>query len=172
MLSQTVDSPFRRRRLVPPLTAIPLLLISCSPAPPPSTDTLALRDTLMELIEDAYDLGRPGAVARMNALYADSDRTVSASGGRLTVSADSVRKDIASFWDQVGRNMREARWTWGEVYTEVLGDEASVLTATWSIPHLTPAGDPHVIEGAWTAVFQRIDGEWKIVHEHLSAPDR
>jgi hypothetical protein len=29
-------------------------------------------------------------------------------------------------------------------------------------------GAPHVIGGAWTAVFARRDGRWAIVQEHLS----
>jgi hypothetical protein len=46
-----------------------------------------------------------------------------------------------------------------------------VLSGTWSIPHIAPNDQPHVIRGAWTAVFRRIGGEWLIVAEHLSTPD-
>jgi ketosteroid isomerase-like protein len=132
----------------------------------------ALADTLSShLIADAYDFGRVGTLERMTALYADSEGVVSASGGQMTVSADSVRQGIARFWEEAGRNMRDARWTWHEVQVERLAEDAAVLTGTWSIPHLTPDGQPHVIEGAWTAVFRRMDGEWKIVQEHLSEPE-
>jgi ketosteroid isomerase-like protein len=51
-----------------------------------------------------------------------------------------------------------------------LGPDAAVLTATWSIPHIAPTGHPHVIQGAWTAIFRRLEGKWMIVVEHLSAP--
>jgi ketosteroid isomerase-like protein len=131
---------------------------------------MALADTLTALIESAYDFTTPGALERMNALYASSDDVVSASGGRITVSADSVRQGVARFWELAGQNMREARWTWGQVHVEPLGSDGGVLTATWSIPHIAPDGNPHVIEGAWTAVFRRVQGDWKIVHEHLSVP--
>jgi hypothetical protein len=43
-----------------------------------------------------------------------------------------------------------------------------VLTTTYSVAHVTPAGAPHVIAGAWTAAFQRRAGRWVIVQEHLS----
>jgi ketosteroid isomerase-like protein len=46
--------------------------------------------------------------------------------------------------------------------------DAAVVTTTYRVPHLTPAGAPHVLAGAWTAVFARRGGRWVIVQEHLS----
>ena len=106
----------------------------------------------------------------MNALYPDTGRVISASGGQIIATADSLRAGIASFWQNVGRNMRDPKWVWGNVFVDRLGDDAAVLTATWSIPHIAPTGQPHVIRGAWTAVFRRISGKWMIVVEHLSVP--
>jgi ketosteroid isomerase-like protein len=54
------------------------------------------------------------------------------------------------------------------MYVDVLAPGAAVVTTTYRVPHITPAGEPHVIAGAWTAVFQQRDGRWVIVHEHLS----
>jgi hypothetical protein len=54
------------------------------------------------------------------------------------------------------------------MHIDVLGPDAAVLTATYRIPHLTPRGAPHIVGGAWTAVFQRRNGKWVIVQEHLS----
>ena len=130
----------------------------------------ALADTLKARIEAAYDFTRPGVTERMNALYPDSGRVLSASGGEIVVSADSIRAGIAAFWRNTGQNMRDPKWGWGEVYADRLGPDAGVLTATWSIPHIAPTGHPHTIRGAWTAVFRRLGGQWRIVAEHLSAP--
>ena len=145
------------------------LALACSGTPrPASGPDAALADTLGQLIQHAYDFSRPGAVQRMTSLYPDSGRVISASGGQLITSADSVRSGIREFWDDVGRNMRSARWEWNSVYVDRLGPDAAVLTGTWSIPHIAPNNQPHVIRGAWTAVFRRVDGRWKIVQEHLS----
>ena len=54
------------------------------------------------------------------------------------------------------------------MYVDVLGPDAAVLTATYSIPHHTPRGAPHVVGGAWTVVFARRGGRWEVVQEHLS----
>ena len=104
----------------------------------------------------------------MTSLYPDTGRVVSASGGQISTSPDSLRAGIADFWQNVGQNMRDPRWQWGEVHVDRLGPDAAVLTATWTIPHIAPTGRPHTIGGAWTAVFRRLGGEWMIVTEHLS----
>lgn len=148
------------------------LLIACSPAGPrevPAAQRAAIADTLRSLLVGAYDLGKPGdAVARLMSLYPDSGRVISASGGQVSSSRDSLRAELAAFWENVGRNMRNPKWNWGQMHVDVLAPDAAVLTTTYSVPHRTPAGQPHVIAGAWTAVFQRRAGRWVIVQEHLS----
>ncbi len=79
-----------------------------------------------------------------------------------------LRAGIEGFWDRVGRNMRDPVWEWGEMYVDVLSPDAAVLTATYRVPHRTPEGAPHVIGGAWTMVFARRDGSWRVIQEHLS----
>src|SRR5438128_1041464 len=75
-----------------------LLLIGlpgCRAAPPPPPpapgrgNDASLADTLKQRIEEAYDFSRPGVVERMNALYPDTGRVISASGGHVIASADS-----------------------------------------------------------------------------------
>jgi hypothetical protein len=151
------------------------VLAACDTGAGPRSDhaagpDAALADTLSVLIASAYDFDRPDIVQRMGSLYPDTGQVVSASAGHLATSSDSVRAGIATFWAEAGQNMRDARWQWGDLYAYRLGTDAAVLTGTWSIPHIAPAGNEHVIRGAWTAVFRRVDGSWAIVHEHLSVP--
>lgn len=153
------------------ISVVLLLIGACGRNPPSQGQSdAALADTLKSRIAEAYDFGRPGALGRMNGLYPDTGRVISASGGNIIASADSLRAGIATFWKNVGQNMRDPKWVWGDVYVERLGDDAAVLTGSWSIPHIAPTGHPHVIQGAWTAAFRRIGGRWMIVAEHLSAP--
>jgi ketosteroid isomerase-like protein len=134
-----------------------------------ATQRAAIADTLRTLMVNAYDLSRPGdAVARLMSLYPASGPVISASGGQVTASRDSLEAGIRTFWTYVGRNMRNPKWTWGPMHVDVLAPDAAVVTTTYRVPHLTPAGQPHVIAGAWTAVFQRRGGKWVIVQEHLS----
>lgn len=147
-------------------------LASCKPAGGRAlseTQRGAISDTLRGLIVNAYDLSRPGdAVARLMSLYPATGTVVSASGGQVSTSRDSLEAGIRAFWDNVGRNMRDPKWMWGAMHVDVLSPDAAVVTSTYRVPHLTPRGEPHVIAGAWTAVFQRRGGRWVIVQEHLS----
>ncbi len=158
--------------------AAPAANAGADPRPSPGTaDTTraatdlrnaALADTLSRLVADAYDFSRPGVVDRLLGLYAPQDPVISATAGRVTTSRALVAQGIASFWRQVGQNMRAPHFVIRERYATALGPDAAALTMTYAIPHETPAGRPHTIAGAWTAVFQRRAGRWLIVQEHLS----
>jgi ketosteroid isomerase-like protein len=147
-------------------------VLSCAPTDRPamtSTQRDAIADTLQRLIANAYDLSKPGdAVARLMSLYPATGPVISASGGQVSTSRDSLQAGIRAFWDNVGKNMRNPKWTWGKMHVDVLAPDAAVVTTTYQVPHLTPRGEPHIIAGAWTAVFQRRAGRWVIVQEHLS----
>lgn len=134
----------------------------------PRAERAAIADSIARLAAAATDLSKPDVVGRMMSLYPATGSVVSAAGGRVTTSRDSLEAGIRAFWDNVGHNMREPRWVWQSMRVDVLAPNAAVMTATYRIPHRTPAGAPHVIGGAWTAVFERRDGRWVIVHEHLS----
>lgn len=180
-VDRTGSRPASRRSISIPGIAIVLFALAalaCAPAPdeaqdiaaPDAAATQALRDTLTRRIAEAYDFTRPDVVQRMSALYPDTGRVISASGGYVTTTADSLRQGLADFWANVGVNMSDPTWEWGDTHLDRLSDDAAVLTATWSIPHIAPTGNPHTIRGAWTAVFRRMNGEWKIIQEHLSVP--
>ena len=149
-----------------------LMLASCAPAERPTVsapERAAIADTLRARISAAYELSKPGdPVARLMSLYPATGPVISASGGLVSTSRDSLQAGIRAFWNNVGRNMKDPKWTWGPMHVEVLAADAAVVTTTYRVPHLTPSGEPHVIAGAWTAVFQRRAEGWVIVQEHLS----
>ena len=94
-------------------------------------------------VRAAYDLSHPNAEQRMLALYVDTGRVVSASGGRVVASRDTLAKGIELFWQNVGANMHEPKWIWTNTYVDVLSPESAVFTGTYRVPHHTPRGEPH-----------------------------
>lgn len=143
----------------------------CSPSRGSLTDSerRAIADTVEGLLRRAYDVSGPSAGAdRLISLYSDSGRIVSASAGRIMTSRDSLAEGIRYFWESIGQNMREPRWIWERMATDVLSPDAAVVTATYRVPHRTPRGEPHEIAGAMTLVFARRGGRWVVIQEHVS----
>jgi uncharacterized protein DUF4440 len=156
----------------PTLLLLALLSGACTHSRGSLTDAerRAIADTVEGLVKRAYDVSGPsaGAADRLIGLYAGSGRVVSASGGRILTSRDTLVEGIRYFWESTGRNMREPRWIWEQMITDVLSPDAAVVTATYRVPHRTPRGEPHELAGAMTLVFARRGGRWVIVQEHLS----
>jgi len=156
------------RRIILGLAAI---VLGCA-RPSGSALTLAQKQAISAEIEhamrEAYDLSKPKVAERMLSLYPQSGPIVSAAGGRVIASKDSLAEGIRYFWNNVGTNMRGPEWIWEKFYVDVLSPTSAVVTATYRIPHRDPRNMPHELAGAMTEVFEKRDGRWVIVQEHLS----
>ena len=135
---------------------------------PSPADRAAITDSLKHLVTNTYDLSKPNAIARLMSLYPTTGPVISANSGRATTTRDSLQAQIETFWRYVGSNMRNPKWEWTSMHIDVLSRNAAVMTATYRVPHLTPMNMPHVIGGAWTAVFVNRGGRWVVIQEHLS----
>ena len=149
-----------------------LLVVAGCDAPGGTTLTptaeAAIADTLRSQVRAAYDLSKGDVVRRFMSLYPESGRVVSATGGRVTTTRDSLQMSINAFWDGVGQLMVQPSWNWGRMEVDVLSSQSAVMTAQYTVPHWTDSGVPHVIGGVWTSVWRGGAGGWRIVHEHLS----
>jgi hypothetical protein len=132
------------------------------------SERAAIADSLKHLVTNTYDLSKPNAVARLMSLYPTEGPVISANSGRATTTRAALQSQVETFWSNVGTNMRNPRWEWTSMNIDVLSPNAAVMTATYRIPHLNPHNMPHVVGGAWTAVFANRGGRWVIVQEHLS----
>ena len=163
----TVSITFRRALFLGALTCV----LACRPdtdAALAPAEREAIAAVIEQRVKTAYDLGSEDVLAGMLSLYPREGPVYSASGGRVTTTRDSLESAVRQFWNYVGRNMRDPKWEWTMMRVDVLSPASAVMTATYRVPHQTPAGQPHVIGGAWTAAFVKRAGEWVIVHEHLS----
>src|SRR5688500_13668537 len=127
----------------------------------------AIADSLKTMVVSAYDLSKPDPVASLMSLY-PSGTLVSASAGTVVRTRGELEQQVKTFWNYVGVNMQKPRWEWTSMSIDVLSRDAAAMTSTYRIPHMTPQGTPHLLGGAWTAVFARRGGRWVIVQEHLS----
>ena len=162
----------RGKRLIGLLAATTLVAqFACGPdAPKPVTaeQRKAISDSLSRLVVATYDLSKPNAVERMMSLYPATGPVYSTSSGHISTTRAELQSQIETFWKYVGSNMRDPKWEWIEIHTDVLSPNAAVMTASYRIPHRTPTNMQHMIGGAWTAVFVNRGGRWVVVQEHLS----
>jgi hypothetical protein len=156
------------------LLAIFLTVVGCarpSPADEPVSEAerAEISEAIRKRLVAAYDLSQRDMVAGLMSVYPRAGNDViSATGGRVTASRDTLEAGVRSFWETTGKFMKNPRWEWGPMLVDVISRNAAVLTTTYVVPHLTPEDEPHIIGGAWTSVWKRMDGNWFIVREHLS----
>ena len=144
------------------------LLVGCAASELSVAEKKAIATEIESEVRAAYDLKNPDVEKSFEKLYPDTGRIVSASSGKIIASRDTLFAGIHAFWQYVGSNMRNPKWMWDRILIDVLSRDAAVMTATYHVPHLTPMNMPHVIGGAWTAVFRKENGRWVIIQEHLS----
>ena len=140
---------------------------SGEPAGLPAAERSGIEDAIRKVVVDTYDLTAPNVVDRLMTLYPET-AVYSASSGQITTSRAELRRQIETFWEFVGSNMKDPEWDWTSMQVDVLARDAAVVTASYRIPHTTPQNTPHVIAGAWTAVFVKRGERWLVIHEHLS----
>jgi len=156
----------RRLALIATIAAIP----GCSTRSDralSAAERSAIADSLKTMVVSAYDLSKPDPVASLMSLYPD-DSVISASAGTVVRTRAQLEQQVKTFWNYVGVNMQKPKWEWTSMNIDVLSRDAAAMTSTYRIPHMTPQGTPHLLGGAWTAVFARRGGRWVIVQEHLS----
>jgi len=145
-----------------------LLVVGCRSTTPSANERAAIAAEIEREVKAAYDLKNPDPVKSFLQLYPDTGRIVSSSGGRVLTSRDTIYQGIRDFWQYVGSNMKNPTWMWDRFIVDVLSSNAAVMTTTYHVPHTTPQGHPHIIGGAWTAVFRKEGNRWVIVQEPLS----
>ncbi len=92
-----------------------------------------------------------------------------ASLGYLYPSYDSLASDVRSFYGTIKEvNIAE----WHEMQVIVLSRDAAFLTAKFHWNSTDTSGADLDMDGAWSALYIRIDGEWKIraIHESVLQP--
>ena len=147
-------------------------IATCSQTPAEADLSPEERAQIAEAIEtrlkSAYNLTQTDVATSMMSVYPKGGAVISAAGGRVTASRDTLEAGVRSFWETTGKFMKSPRWEWGPMHVDVLSRDAAILTTTYVVPHLTPENEPHIIGGAWTSLWKKVDGEWVIVREHLS----
>ena len=148
------------------VATIALCLLACKPASTELTDEqrAAIRDTVEQVWVGMMDAARALDADRIHAAYADNH--VRAENGVIIEDFDSgfaaTRQWLPS--------LRTLEAAYKNVHFEVLGPDAVVTTMNHDLSWTDSGGTEGEWHSAWTGVFRRIDGEWKIIYSHESLP--
>jgi len=103
--------------------------------------------------------------ARIRAGYAD--RPIVVINGLIIDDFDRDQFDETRRWIS---SLRQFEASYDHVHLEVLSPAAAVATMNHHLRWTDTTGLAGEWNSAWTAVFRRIHGRWKIVYSHESTP--
>ena len=155
-----------RSRVVP--LAAALALCPCRGSDPDAI-TAAERAATAKAVESVW----AGMMAAGQALDPDGirrayvDRPVVAINGRII---DEFDRDQFNEVRQWFRSLRQFDASYDHVHLEVLSPGTTVATMNHHLRWTDSSGTSGEWNSAWTAVFRRIGGRWKIAYSHESTP--
>jgi len=148
------------------MAAIATCAVACQPASTELTEgeRAAIEDTVEQLMVELVDAGRALDFDRIRAAYAESP--VSVIDGVIIEDFDAHFELARGFFE----SLQTLDGSYRNVHLEVLAPDAVVVTRNDDIFWADTTGTEGEFHTAWTGVFRRIDGEWKIIYSHESWP--
>lgn len=125
-------------------------------------DRGATRSAILEVLDRQAAAWNRGDLDGFMSDYWKSPDLVFTSGGRIQRGWQTTLERYRATYG--GSTATMGRLSFSDVSVYPLDDDAAWVLGRW---RLERAGDP--AGGVFTLVFRRIDGEWKIVHDHTSA---
>ncbi len=124
----------------------------------------AIVDEIRRLTASAFDAFNHLDADHLYTLFAEE--TKGAVNGSLIQSFDA-HKQKGKAWI---RSLREAKYVIEEMDIDVLTRDVALVLGRYNFTGIDQAGHTNAAICAWSWVFHRRNGEWKIVHAHVSEP--
>lgn len=135
---------------------------SCRTTPPPlpsEQEVLAVLETQ----QDAWNRGDVDAFVELG--YWRSPELTFFSGGTVTKGYDPLVERYRRRYVESGEGMGELAFADLEVFP--LGPDAAMARGRWQLERRAS----EAIGGLFTLILRRIDGSWRIVHDHTSVAE-
>ncbi len=149
--------------------AAALALAACAQRPPlDEQQKTALADSLGQYVAGPFvaTFEHPNVDAIMS-LYVPGPEVQYAGNGAMVPSRDSLAAMLRAFW---GRPGLVGHFTLSAPRVAVIDRDAAVYSTMVTGGVRDSAGVDTPMRFAWTAVFVRVGGQWKVLAEHESAP--
>jgi uncharacterized protein (TIGR02246 family) len=129
-----------------------------------SAERAAIVDVISQQTALAFDALNQLDSERGYCLFAKEAK--GAVSGNLILSFDT-HKQKAKAWF---RSLREASYVIEQMHIDVLTRDVALVLGRYHFTGTDQAGKTNKATCAWSWVFHRRNGEWKIVHAHVSEP--
>ena len=159
-------------RLSVVVTAIAIVMgaMACQPPSTELTDEqrVAIEDTVVQVMARMIEAGRALDAEGVRASYAVSP--VAVLNGVIIEDFDARFEMTRQFLG----SLRTVEGSYDNLHMEVLAPDAVVVTRNDHLSWTDTTGATGEWHSAWTGVFRRIDGQWKIIygHESLAVPEK
>jgi len=142
-----------------------LLAAACAPAEITDAQRTAVASEIMDAANDFVaglaTLDGDGFIAP----FTDAGDLVYVDAGRIYADREALKNAFAGFASRQER----MGGTWDPAHVTVLGPDGAAFTGVFHADVVDTAGVAQWTNGKiWTFVYQRRDGEWKIVQAHES----
>ncbi len=141
-----------------------VIIQACTPPSPSAMseqERAAVAEAVAQRVEGYVDAISTLDLDRMLQFWADTDEFVFAGDGSLTVGYDVY---AAQLREAIGSTAQVNSIEIREPHIYVLSSDAAAYSMEFEWSMTSVAGDTTRSRGAWTYVFKRLDGEWKVVH--------
>jgi hypothetical protein len=148
--------------------AAALALAACTKPPLTEQQKAALADSVTQYVAGPFSatFEHPSVEKNMS-LYAPGNDILVADFGTIYAGRDSVTAINRRYWSQPKVS---AHFAFASPAVAVLSRDAAVYTAMVTGALKDSAGVETPMKFAWTGVFVRVGGDWKIQVEHSSFP--
>ena len=168
MFGHNSDSRFWMRiRTVMALAAL-AVVAACAKPPLDAPQKTALADSIEQYVTGPFlaTFAHPNVDAIM-ALYAPGDDIQDVENGTIYATRDAILGSVRAMWSAPKLT---SHFTVGAAHVAVLSRDAAVYTAKMTGAMKDSTGAETPLAFAYTAVFVRTAGGWKIQAEHSSMP--
>lgn len=128
-----------------------------------SVDTSNIRSMILSVIDQQVNGWNDGSVEEFMQGYARLDSLRFASGGSVTYGWNAM---LERYKRRYSSKEMMGTLVFSDISISVISNDAALAFGTWTLQRQKDRP-----QGLFTLLFRKIDGQWKIVHDHTSSAE-
>lgn len=121
------------------------------------------KTTIEKTLADQVSSWNKGDLDGFMAAYWKSDDLCFYSGGSVSKGWQALKDRYQARYFDKEKGKERGSLTFSDIQVEMLGDQAAYIRGKWKV-----VDSKETNEGLYTLIMKKLDGQWKIVHDHTS----